>query len=93
MAIRIGRDDAFDATGTALQFLRNCTRRYHVLRRVTILQPTTVHDAVTGRVEGLLDASEPGARWPARVDFPPSVSDDTEERHSAHGASENTDVK
>ena len=36
MAIRMGKDDAFQTTGSALQLLRNRTRLYDVQGRVTV---------------------------------------------------------
>ena len=62
MAIRMGKDDVFEATGSTLQLLRNCIRLHDAQGQITVFQPTPVQDAVTGRVEGFLDASEPGIR-------------------------------
>ena len=55
MAIRMGKDDVFEATGSALQFLGNRARPNDIQGRVTVRQPAAVQHAVTGGVEGLLD--------------------------------------
>jgi hypothetical protein len=67
MAIRMGKDHAFEATGSALQFLGNRARPNDIQGRVAVRQPAAVQHAVTGCVEGLLGASESGIRRQART--------------------------
>jgi hypothetical protein len=62
----MGKDDVLQTTGSALQFLSNRTRLHDAQGSVTVLQPTPVQDAVTRRVEGFLNTSEPGIRRHAR---------------------------
>ena len=80
----MGKDHAFKATGSALQLIPNRARSNDVQGCVAVRQPAAVQHAVTGRVEGLLDASEPGVRRQARsipgrhstlLKIPPELAD------------------
>jgi hypothetical protein len=66
MAIRMGKDDAFQTTGSTLQLLRDPTRFHDAQGPVAVVQPTPAKHAIAGPIEGFLDGSEPGVRWQAR---------------------------